>query len=135
MSFRRPALLLAVLTVPLLAAVPAHAQERRPPEALGIALEGYPYPYPVQFLSLTVEGKDVRMAYMDVKPTGMGNGRTVMLLHGKNFFGAYWKDTIRGRDAGHALRADVPGRDGAARAGEPHWPGGLPRGGALEVPG
>jgi pimeloyl-ACP methyl ester carboxylesterase len=34
------------------------------------------------------------MAYMDVPPEGTGNGRTVVLLHGKNFFGAYWRDTI-----------------------------------------
>jgi pimeloyl-ACP methyl ester carboxylesterase len=34
------------------------------------------------------------MAYMDVAPVGESNGRTVLLLHGKNFFGAYWKETI-----------------------------------------
>src|SRR6201986_4017991 len=33
------------------------------------------------------------MAYMDVKPQ-QPNGKTVVLLHGKNFNGAYWKTTI-----------------------------------------
>jgi pimeloyl-ACP methyl ester carboxylesterase len=36
------------------------------------------------------------MAYMDVMPSGggKGKGKSVLLLHGKNFSGAYWKDTI-----------------------------------------
>jgi pimeloyl-ACP methyl ester carboxylesterase len=34
------------------------------------------------------------MAYMDVKPTGAANGRTVVLLHGYNFFAEYWGGTI-----------------------------------------
>ena len=61
---------------------------------LSISMEGYPYPYPVKFLPLTIEGQDLRMAYMDVAPVGTPNGRSVVLLHGKNFFGAYWRETI-----------------------------------------
>jgi pimeloyl-ACP methyl ester carboxylesterase len=34
------------------------------------------------------------MAYMDVKPTGTANGKTAVLLHGKNFCGATWEQTI-----------------------------------------
>src|SRR5690348_14123460 len=41
-----------------------------------------PYPYPVQTLSFTFYGQPVRMAYMDVKPSGTSNGQTVVLLHG-----------------------------------------------------
>jgi len=51
------------------------------------------YPYPLHFISLSIENKTVRMAYMDVtaqKP----NGNTVLLFHGKNFNGYYWKDVI-----------------------------------------
>ncbi len=33
-------------------------------EPLGIALEGYDYPYPVKFFPLKIEGQDLRMAYM-----------------------------------------------------------------------
>jgi pimeloyl-ACP methyl ester carboxylesterase len=51
------------------------------------------YPYPVQFISLTIEQLPVKMAYMDVKPA-KGNGKSVLLLHGKNFNGFYWKDVI-----------------------------------------
>jgi pimeloyl-ACP methyl ester carboxylesterase len=51
------------------------------------------YPYPVHFINLTIEQQPVRMAYMDVSPK-KANGRTVLLLHGKNFNGFYWKDVI-----------------------------------------
>ena len=46
-----------------------------------------PYPHPVSTFAFVLYGKDVRMAYMDVKPTGTPNGQTVVLLHGFNFFG------------------------------------------------
>ena len=34
------------------------------------------------------------MAFMDVAPTGTANGKSVILLHGMNFFGEAWTDTI-----------------------------------------
>jgi pimeloyl-ACP methyl ester carboxylesterase len=64
-------------------------------EPLGIALEGYAYPFPVQFLPLSVAGHAVRLAYMDVRPSGPVNGRTVLLMHGRNFPASYWESTIR----------------------------------------
>src|SRR5689334_19860084 len=51
------------------------------------------YAYPIQFLNLTIEQQRARMAYMDVPPA-KSNGQTVLLLHGKNFNGYYWKDVI-----------------------------------------
>src|SRR5215218_21498 len=65
-------------------------------EPLGIAMENYEYPYPVHFFPLQLQGQDLRMAYMDVgsSATGAQPLGTVVLLHGKNFFGAYWKNTI-----------------------------------------
>src|SRR5829696_5137105 len=51
------------------------------------------YPYEVKYFPLTLEKQTVKMAYMDVsgeKP----NGATVILFHGKNFNGYYWKDVI-----------------------------------------
>lgn len=51
------------------------------------------YPYPVHYVHLTIEQQPVKMAYMDVKPP-KANGKTVMLLHGKNFNGYYWKEVI-----------------------------------------
>jgi pimeloyl-ACP methyl ester carboxylesterase len=50
--------------------------------------------YSVQFFQLRVENQDLRMAYRDARPTGAPNGKTVLLLHGKNFSGFYWEPTI-----------------------------------------
>jgi pimeloyl-ACP methyl ester carboxylesterase len=51
------------------------------------------YPFPVKYLGLQIENENVQMAYMDVKPSSP-NGKTVILFHGKNFNGFYWKDVI-----------------------------------------
>ncbi len=65
------------------------AQDKPP---LDINLSNYTYPFEVHYLSFESQGKPLRMAYMDVIPL-QGNGKTVVLLHGKNFNGAYWKTT------------------------------------------
>ena len=57
-------------------------------------LTNYSYPYPVHFIALTIQGEVLQMAYMDVKPSN-ANGHVVMLLHGKNFNGAYWAQTAK----------------------------------------
>ena len=95
---RSPAsVLLLVLT--LGHAVRVHAQEP-PPESpadwgpMSISLEDVPYPHPVKYLSFAIEGQEVRMAYMDVAPAGTPNGRSVILLHGMNFFAEVWSETI-----------------------------------------
>ena len=61
---------------------------------MSINLEDVPYPHPVSYLSFTLEGQDVRMAYMDVAPPGASNPKSVILLHGMNFFGEAWASTI-----------------------------------------
>jgi len=81
-------------------------------------MEGYPYPFPVRFLALALEGQDLRMAYMDVAPTGAANGRTVVLLHGKNFFGAYWEGPIRALAAA-GFRVVVPDQLGFGKSSKP----------------
>ncbi len=85
-----------------------------PADTLGIAMEGYPYPHPVRYF----EAQGGKMAYMDVPPTGKANGRTVFLLHGKNFFGAYWKGTID-RLAAEGYRVVVPDRLGFGKSAKP----------------
>jgi len=75
------------------------------------------YPYPVSYLDITIESVPVRIAYMDVKPAA-ANGRTVMLLHGKNFNGYYWKDVITSlSDSG--FRVVVPDQAGWGKSGYP----------------
>jgi len=68
--------------------VAAKAQVRE----LGLELQNFDYPFPVHYLSLNLQKQKLKMAYMDVKPS-KPNGRTVLLLHGKNFSGAYWDST------------------------------------------
>lgn len=79
-------------------------------KALGIMLEQYAYPYPVRFIYPTVEHQQIAMAYMDVKPE-TPNGKTVVLLHGKNFPAAYWKGTIDTLTASgyRVIAPDAPG--------------------------
>lgn len=85
----KPAMTMAP-AVPVVTAMPA------PPttEPLGIAMEGWAYPYPVQTMQFKQNGRILRMAYMDVQPT-RANGQTVLLLHGKNFGSDYWAQTLR----------------------------------------
>lgn len=87
-------------------------------EPLGIALESYPYPYPVKFLPLVIEGQLVRMAYMDVSPSTTANGRTVVLMHGKNFYGSYWDNTIKPLTAA-GYRVVVPDQIGFGKSAKP----------------
>ena len=86
-----------------------------PKEPLGLALENFKYPFPVQYLKLHVQGQDLVMAYMDIKPVANANDKTVLLLHGKNFFGAYWERTIRFL-AGQGYRVIVPDQIGFGKS-------------------
>ena len=109
-------LLLTGLLTGLLTAAPATAQNV--PAVLNATLDGYDYPFPVQYLPLTLEGQRLRMAYMDVPATGPANGRTVVLLHGKNFFGAYWRETITALTA-RGFRVVVPDQVGFGKSDKP----------------
>ncbi len=60
----------------------------------GLELEGFAYPYPLQHFAFTSQGSSLQMAFMDVAATGTPNGRTVVLMHGKNFCGATWETSI-----------------------------------------
>lgn len=81
------------------AAAPAAAPTYDHTEPLGAAMEGWAYPFPVQYLQFELEGKLVRMAYMDVAPATTPNGQTVVLFHGKNFGADYWENTLRALSA------------------------------------
>jgi pimeloyl-ACP methyl ester carboxylesterase len=96
----------------------ASASPASPGEAMGVALEGFPYPYPVNFLPLTIEGEDLRLAYMDVAPTGAATGRTVVLLHGRNFPSSYWEPTIKAL-AASGYRVVAPDQIGFGKSSKP----------------
>jgi len=65
-----------------------------PAPAFGAELEGFDYPHPLQRYRFDTQGQQLHMAYMDVAPTGKANGRTAVLMHGKNFCGATWDSQI-----------------------------------------
>jgi pimeloyl-ACP methyl ester carboxylesterase len=105
------ALFSALLASPFTA---ANAEQREP---YGIGLEGFAYPYPVSMLPLTNDGEQVRMACMDVAPA-QPNGRTVVLLHGRNFPSSYWAPVIKTlTDAGY--RVVVPDQIGFGKSSKP----------------
>src|SRR6202521_2915818 len=101
----------------LLPGISAHAADPAPREPYGIDLEGFAYPYPVSMLPLNNDGEQVRMAYMDVAPA-QPNGRTVVLLHGRNFPSSYWAPEIKTlADAGY--RVVVPDQIGFGKSSKP----------------
>jgi pimeloyl-ACP methyl ester carboxylesterase len=86
--------------------------------ALGIALEGYAYPYPVQYFTVVNDGRSLSMAYMDVAPAANANGRTVVLMHGKNFGGYYFRNVIA-RLSAAGYRVIVPDQIGWGKSPKP----------------
>jgi pimeloyl-ACP methyl ester carboxylesterase len=95
----------------------ANAAEPAPREPYGIDLEGFAYPYPVNLLPLVNDGEQLRMAYMDVQPE-QPNGRTVVLLHGRNFASSYWAPVIKTlTDNGY--RVVVPDQIGFGKSSKP----------------
>ena len=89
-----------LLAAALIPAIATWAQSpTSPPPApsaprYGALLEGFDYPYTVQHFSFASQGGTLQMAYMDVHGEP-ANGRTVVLMHGKNFCAATWEQTIK----------------------------------------
>ena len=74
-------------------------------------------PIPSSATSSSPRANRSTMAYMDVRPA-QPNGKTVVLLHGKNFCGATWEDAIGPlRDAGY--RVVVPDQIGFCKSTKP----------------
>ena len=104
----------AVLTLPF---IPARAADT-PREPYGIDLEGFAYPYPVSLFPVSNDGEQLKMAYMDIGASGRPNGRTVVLLHGRNFPSSYWAPVIKTlADAG--FRVVVPDQIGFGKSSKP----------------
>ena len=83
----------------------------------GADLERFEYPYPVGVHELSSQRLELDMAFMDVMPAGDPVG-TVVLLHGKNFCGAYWDQTIDHLVAG-GYRVVVPDQIGFCKSSKP----------------
>lgn len=100
----------------LLIAFSGHAQ----PEGLkvlGLNLENYKYPFDVHYITVNSQGETYKMAYMDVQPEHP-IGKSIMLLHGKNFNGAYWGQTAK-RLSEEGFRVVIPDQIGFGKSSKP----------------
>lgn len=84
---------------------------------LDTELSNYKYPFSVSVLKLNIQKQDLKMAYMDVKPENY-NGKNIVLFHGKNFNGAYWKTTINALTK-EGFRVIVPDQIGFGKSSKP----------------
>lgn len=105
-----------VLTLLIIIPFSALAQKSAIRE-LDVNLTDFEYPYPVSFINLTIQQQTLRMAYMDVQPKNP-NGKNIMLLHGKNFNGSYWKTTIEAL-LQKGYRVIVPDQIGFGKSSKP----------------
>jgi pimeloyl-ACP methyl ester carboxylesterase len=86
-------------------------------ENLDINLSTVKYPFDVHFVNLRVQDQELKMAYMDIQPE-TPNHKTVVLLHGKNFNGAYWETTIK-ELIKNGFRVIVPDQIGFGKSTKP----------------
>jgi len=88
------------------------------PPSYGAELEGFEYPYPVASFAFESQQQSLRMAYLDVAPRGKANGRTAVLLHGKNFCAASWRATVEAL-SGAGFRVIAPDQVGFCKSSKP----------------
>lgn len=104
----------AVLAASLVSCAHAAATER---PVYGPQLEGFDYPHEVRRFEFESQRQPLSMAYMDVAPA-KSNGRTVLLLHGKNFCAATWESAIAAlTQAGY--RVIAPDQVGFCKSSKP----------------
>ena len=104
---------LSALLLPL--ALPALAAQA---PVYGPELQGFDYPYPLQHFSFVSQGQALQMGYMDVPPQSPANGRSLVLMHGKNFCGATWEGSIKALSAA-GYRVIVPDQIGFCTSSKP----------------
>lgn len=105
----------AVALMSAIGIAPVASAEEAP--AYGPELEGFAYPAPVQRFALASQGVNMQMAYLDVKPASP-NGRTVVLLHGKNFCAGTWESSLRAL-ANAGYRVIAPDQIGFCKSTKP----------------
>ena len=80
-------------------------------------LSGVDYPFDVKVRAFEAQRQALEMAYMDLQPDDQTQP-TVLLLHGKNFSGAYWEETAKDLLAeGH--RVIIPDQIGFGKSSKP----------------
>lgn len=114
----------AVFAVVVNTAVAQSSPPHAPPADWGpvsLNLEEFEYPFPVNYMNFRVYNQDVRLAYMDVAPTGRSNGRTVIFHHGGLYYGWYWEAQVKAL-AEEGYRVIVKDRLGWGKSSKPDIP-------------
>jgi pimeloyl-ACP methyl ester carboxylesterase len=100
-----------------LAVLPVAYANEHEHKTYGSQLEGFDYPYEVHRFQFTSQGADLSMAYMDVIPQ-QPNGRTAVLLHGRNFCAATWETSLKVL-SGAGYRVIAPDQIGFCKSSKP----------------
>lgn len=107
----------SIFIVLLMLLLPRFSQSQVKP--MDADLKSLEYPFPVRFIGLELQKHHYQMAYMDLEPA-KSNGKAIVLLHGKNFSGAYWKQTAEALlEAGY--RVVMPDQIGFGKSSKPQW--------------
>ncbi|MBH1960468.1 MAG: alpha/beta hydrolase [Flavobacteriia bacterium] len=101
----------------LLFSIFSKAQDLSKLQPLNAELSTVKYPFPVQFKELKNQGQQLKMAFMDVKPANP-NGKTIILLHGKNFNGYYFEQTAKELKK-EGFRVIMPDQIGFGKSSKP----------------
>jgi pimeloyl-ACP methyl ester carboxylesterase len=109
--------LFKLILVALALALPGVSATAEEGPAYGPELEGFDYPLPVQRFVFQSQRQQVQMAYLDAQPE-RANGRTIVLLHGKNFCAATWEGTMRFLQS-KGFRVIVPDQIGFCKSSKP----------------
>jgi len=101
-----------------LCAAIGYASARADAPTFGPELQGFDYPWPVSDYALSSQGEALTMRFIDVAPAATPNGKTAVLLHGKNFCAATWEQTIKSlSDKGY--RVIAPDQIGFCKSSKP----------------
>ena len=98
------------------AGAPAGAKDGAP-TGFDAELSTYKYPFEVKFFEFKSQEQNLKMAYMDI-PAGKPSGKVIVLLHGKNFPGAYFEHVILGLNQ-EGYRVIVPDQIGFGKSSKP----------------
>lgn len=104
-----------IIAAGLLLFAPSLAQAQQ--HNYGPQLEGFDYPHEVKRFEFQSQGQTLSMAYLDVAPV-RANGRTVVLLHGKNFCAATWEAAVTAL-TGAGYRVVAPDQVGFCKSSKP----------------
>ncbi len=116
MRIDRPALAASLVAGLCLFGHPVATSAEQP--IFGPELQGFDYPWPVRDYAFTSQGQALTMRYMDVHAVATPNGRTAVVLHGKNFCSATWEHTIRAL-SGDGYRVVAPDQIGFCKSTKP----------------